>query len=98
MAVRAFRITADVDADGHFVLDKHAVVTFEFEGVTGISLVGDASAIISELVVRRVTREPLEWQTCGGPRPGDIEVRFDSSYGLAGGIYAREVRLAVSPS
>jgi hypothetical protein len=97
IAIRAFRATTDVGPDGFYILDKHAVVTFQFIGVTGISIVGDARAIVLEIGIRGVTSDEPGWETCAGPRSGDIEVRFDSSYGLAGAIFAREVRLQLTP-
>lgn len=97
MALRAFRMTDAVDAKGAFVLDKHAVVTLDLSDVTGVRLTGNAGSILLELGVRRVGAAPPGFGTCGGPTTGDIEVSFETSYGLEGSIYARGVSLSVDP-
>jgi hypothetical protein len=97
MALRAFRMTEAVDAKGFFVLDKHAVVTLHFSDVTGVHLTGIATSILIELGIRRVAVAPTGFSTCGGPNVGDIEVGFETSYGLEGSIYAREVSFSVDP-
>lgn len=93
--LRVFRIADAVDDRGFFVLDKHALVTIYFSNVTGVNLRGDASSILSELGIRRVSDVPIGFSTCGGPDPDDIEVSFEASYGLEGSIYSREVKLSI---
>jgi hypothetical protein len=95
--LRAFRMTDEVDRDGYFVCDKHALVTFELSSVTGVSLVGDATSIISGVGIRRL-RAPVSFLTCAGPSEGDLQVAFESSYGLEGSIFARELRLSLAPT
>lgn len=36
ISIRAFRMTAEVDDRGYFVLDRHAMVTFQLEGVKAV--------------------------------------------------------------
>ena len=98
LTVRCFRMTSEIDPSGYFVLDKHAFVTIHLEEVTGLSLVGDASSIISELGIRHVKGDPPRFENCGGPSEGEFEVKVESSYGLEGSIYARHVRLALAPA
>ena len=97
MALRTFRTTDVVDVDGFLVLDKHAVVTLHFSDVTGVHLTGNAASILSELGIRRVGVAPAGFETCGGPTAGDIEVSFETSYGLEGSIFARELSFSVDP-
>jgi hypothetical protein len=98
LTIRAFVTTNEVDQDGYFILNKHAVVTLHLEGVSGLSLVGNASSIIFGLGIRRVDTEAPRFDTCDGPAEGDFEISIESSYGLEGSIYARQVRLALQPA
>jgi hypothetical protein len=97
IVLRAFRMRDAVDAKGLFVLDRHAVVTLHLSNVTGVHLTGDAASILSELGINRVGAAPAGFSTCAGPNAGDIQVSFESSYGLEGSIYAREVSFSVDP-
>jgi len=47
-------MTSEVDKDGYFVLDRHALVTLRMTGVTGLRMEGGAGSVISELIVRRL--------------------------------------------
>jgi hypothetical protein len=98
LVIRCFRVTNEVDPSGHYVLDRRAVVTIHLAEVSGLSLVGDSSSIISELGIRRVEGAPPRFDNCGGPRRGDLEVRLESSYGLEGSIFARQIRLVLGPA
>lgn len=97
IALRAFRMTDAVDAKGVFVLDKHAVVTLHLSDVTGLHLTGNAASILSELGIRRVGAAPAGFSTCGGPTAGDIEVSFETSYGLEGSVFARALSFSFDP-
>jgi hypothetical protein len=99
LALRAVRMTDRIDATGHFILDRHAVVTLRLTGVTGLRLAGDAGSIISELIVRRVEADPARdtWTSCAGPMAGDIEVAFDTAVGLFGSLFAKALTLELDP-
>jgi len=97
-ALQSFRITNEVDEKGYFVLDCHALVTVHLSGVTGVSLMGDASSTIQELGIRRVVVSQTGWDTVAGPAVGDYEVRWESSWGLEGAIFARDVRFSLAPA
>ncbi len=97
VTIRSSRTTDEVGSDGFCVQDKHASVTIRFDDVTGVSLAGDATSIIFELGIRRVGAELARFSNCPGPGLGDLEVSIESSYGLEGSIYARNVRLALLP-
>ena len=95
MRLHAFRMTDKVDDKGFFVLDKHALVSFEMADVTGLALRGTAPSLdyLSCLRIRprpgRANSDEI-W-SCAGPQAGDFEIAFNSSYGLEGSIYGREL-------
>ena len=99
LTVKASRMTDKVDAEGYYVLDRHVLVTLRMRSVTGLKLDGDAGSIISVLLIRRMPETPdqSDWQTCGGPVQGDIEVAFDTAIGLYGSIFAKELEFALQP-
>ena len=99
LTVQCFRMTDQVDAKGYFIVDREASVTLRMRGVSGIMLEGDASSIISQLIIRRLAKNPpkSEWITCKGPAIGDIEVAFDTSIGLYGSIFAKELEFELLP-
>jgi hypothetical protein len=97
LAIRTF--TLSKDPDGFAVIDRRAVVTLRLHGVTGVKLEGNANSIIGALVVRRLpaTPEQSAWETCLGPVAGDIEIAFDTAFGLFGSIYAKELTFELRP-
>lgn len=99
LAIRAFRMTDQLDARGYFILDRHAVVTLHLTKVTGLRLEGDAGSIISELTIRRIETDPSRgaWHSCAGPTAGDIEVAFDTSVGLFGTLFAKALAFEIEP-
>lgn len=98
LKLKAFRTTSEVDAEGYYVLDRHALVTFSLSGVSGVSLTGNASSVISELRIRQLSADAPGWQSCGGPEAGDFEIDFGSSYGLYGQLFARDLILGFTPA
>lgn len=98
IVLKAFRMTKEIDAKGHFVLDKHALVTFQLSGVTGIQLEGESGVIISDLGIRRLTDKPSGWHDRAGPNVGDFEVAWESCWGFDGALFAREVTLGIQPT
>ena len=100
LSIRTFRMTSEIDAEGFYVLDRHALVRLRLLGVTGLKLEGDAGSIISELMIRRLPATPdrSNWRFCTGPTEGDIEVAFETAVGLYGVIYAKELAFELSPS
>lgn len=98
LVLQSFRMTNEVDEKGYFVLDRHALVTILLSGVTGVTLSGDASSSVQELAIRRVETEHTGWDTVAGPAIGNFEVRWESSFGLEGAIFARDVRFLLVPT
>jgi|LNFM01.1.fsa_nt_gb hypothetical protein len=85
MRVRAFRMTRELDARGHYVQDKHCAVRFEFEGIQDVDLdgfTGDAG-ILDQLNIRKVE--------------AGFSVDLDPVYGVGGAIVAKKVSLACEP-
>jgi hypothetical protein len=99
LSVRAHRMTSKRDENGFLILDRHASVTLRMRGVTGVRLEGDAGSIISELLIRRLQTDAsrADWQSCAGPVAGNIEVMFDTSIGLYGSIFAKELAFELQP-
>src|SRR5262249_56531494 len=73
--IHTWRMTNEVDAGGHFVRDRHAVVTIWLEGIVGLSL----SDFSSQNVIARLDIEVT---------PVGHRVRLAPCYGLAGEIQA----------
>lgn len=82
--VHAFEITGVVDQAGHFVLARHAVVSFELGGVTDLELTGfNHQNVLGGL---RIGREADGYR-----------VELAPCWGLSGFLVARTVQIAVSP-
>ncbi len=99
LAIRAFRMTDEVDQQGHFICDRHALVTLRMSGVSGIRLHGSAVSIIFGLKIRRLTANEAasDWETSVAPVKGEIEVTFDTSIGLYGSIYSKNLAFELQP-
>ena len=76
--------TYEADGRTFFVLEKHAVVTFELEDITALELVDfNAQNVLSALEV---------W------RDGEsFHMHLHSSYGLSGSIEAARMRVSLRP-
>lgn len=98
LKLKAFRMTNEVDPKGFYILDRHAFVIIQMSGLSGVALRGEPSSIISGLGVRRVSARPTNWESGVGPALGDFEVGWDSSWGLEGTLYARDVRFELEPT
>jgi len=96
LVLSAFRMTSEVDDRGFFVLDRHARVTFHFDGVSGVALDCNPLTTVLEIGLRRVTPEHLPVLNTSASA-GDYEVGFDDVCGGSGAIYAKAVRLSVQP-
>lgn len=83
--IQAWNVTDQVDANGYFVLDKHATVTLALAGVSAINCVDFdmMPAIIFDLeITRDGENHRIEWS---------------ASYGVAGFITAKHVRVSLAP-
>lgn len=97
LRLKTFRMTNRVAPGGHYILDRHAVVTLHLSGVTGVSLIGNAASIILCLNIQRVDVTPSGFSTCAGPGPTDYRIRLEATYGLEGSIFARSLSMAFVP-
>jgi hypothetical protein len=82
--LHAFRMTKQVDETGHFVLDRHAVVTFRLDGIADVELAGFSGLN----VILGLLLEPVE---------GGFKVTLAPCYGVAGYVVAREVSVSLEP-
>lgn len=85
LRIQAWNMTDQVDAKGYFVLDKHATVTLALEGVSAVNCVDFdiMPAIIFDLEITK----------------GDesFRIEWSASYGVAGFITAKDVRISLAP-
>jgi hypothetical protein len=82
--LHAFRITNEVDAEGHLVLDLHAVVTFWLDEVTDLEL-ADFS---HQNVIFGLAVEPVA---------AGFRLALTPCYGIAGYIEAAQVSVSLEP-
>ena len=85
LRIHAWNMTDEVDAQGYFVLDKHAVVTLALKGVSAINCADFdmVPGIISDLEITR---------------PGEhFRIEWDASYGVTGFVIANMVPITLEP-
>jgi hypothetical protein len=84
LRIHAFQMTDKVDAQGYFVLEKHAVVTLSLEEVTSVSLNDfHLPGIIGDLHIGNVS--------------DGVQVSWDSSYGVGGTLTAKRLSIDLLP-
>jgi hypothetical protein len=77
-------MSGEVDANGRYCLEREAIVTFVFTGISDLELANFSNQnVISGLSVE--------------PRPGGIRLALGPCYGLAGFIEAESVRVELVP-
>jgi hypothetical protein len=91
--------TGEVGADGFYVLDRDAIVTFLFDEIMDLQLDGFSSQnVIGELILRRAPDRPERRHYLAlDPLPQDIEIELRPCYGLDGRIRARSVAITFEP-
>jgi hypothetical protein len=91
--------TGEVGPDGHFILDRHAIVTFTITGIMDLQLDGFGSQnVVGGLVLRRAPDRPeRRGYLALDPLPQDIEIELQPCYGLSGLIRARAMSIAFDP-
>ncbi len=99
LVLHGWLMTNEVDADGYFVLDKHAVVTFELSGIMDLQLEGfSAQNVLGRLILRRAPDRPERRPHMTlSPLREDIEIELEPCYGLSGLIRARSVSISIEP-
>jgi hypothetical protein len=84
LRIHAFEMTDCLDDEGYFILDKHAVIRFDLEGVLTINLTDfELPGIIYGLTLAEID--------------GQVEVAWTSSYGVYGSLRAERIHIAVQP-
>ncbi len=91
VSVHAFEMTAEVDSSGHYVLAKHAVLTFRMEGFprdesgisnTRIEFFNSQNVLSSANVTRR---------------PEGYELVLEGCYGVDGSIVCERISVSLEP-
>ena len=83
--IHAWNTTAEVDADGYFVREKHALVSVRLKNVSQMALKSfNLPGIIYDFSIRR--------------SPSGYLIQWDSSYGVEGSIHAGYLEFGVEPS
>jgi|AGTN01.1.fsa_nt_gi hypothetical protein len=84
LKVHVWRTTKEIAPQGHFVMDKHAVVTFNMEGIEVLELSGfNHQNVLSDLSI--------------GPTEGKFELTLYGCFGLSGVIVTNSVNLKIAP-
>lgn len=99
LRVHAWRITDEVDERGHFVRDKHVVVSFVMEDVLDLKLDSFSHQnVVSTLKLQRPVDHP-EHKPYSFYRPSadDFEIEIDQTYGIGGFIICRRVSITMTP-
>lgn len=100
--VHTWNMTSAVDERGFFILDKHVVVTFLLQSISGLRLDGfSGQNVINALTVRRYTGAcdvlGQEFFSCDPPGDDDFGLILEATYGVGGAIYAKDVRVTFEP-
>lgn len=98
LKLHAWIMTDGVDADGFIELDKHAIVTFNLEGIMDLQLDGfSGQNVISGLVLKRATDRGRSGFLALPEAADDIEIELLPCYGLDGFIRAKKVTISFVP-
>lgn len=90
--------TGDVGPDGHFVLAKHAIVTFSLEKIMDLQLDGFSTQnVISGLELRYATDRGRSNYFSLPQDLQDIDIELMPCYGLDGYIRAKKVMVSFVP-
>lgn len=91
--------TGAVGGDGYYMLDRHAIVRFVFDGIMDLQLEGfSRQNVIGGLILRRALDRPERRHHLAlDPTPQDIEIELEPCYGLDGLIRARAVTITFEP-
>jgi len=85
LRVRTFQMTGKTDDRGHFILEKHAVVTITLDQVTYVALSNfNLPGIIFDLEITRFEDA--------------LQVSWSGSYGVEGTLRAKHLQVAFVPA
>lgn len=88
-ALHGWEMTSEIDENGYYILRKHRIVEFQFDGLGGMAVDGfNHQNAIFGLRISRVDED----------RPERIRVEFEPAHGLAGSFVAVSGRVvSVTP-
>ncbi|HVJ40509.1 MAG TPA: hypothetical protein VM639_03380 [Dongiaceae bacterium] len=85
LRIHAWNMTDQVDAQGYFVLDKHAVVILALEGVNAINLT-DCDMLPGIIFDLEITKAGEHFR-----------IEWSESYGVNGFIIAKQIQVTLEP-
>jgi hypothetical protein len=91
VSVHAFEMTAEIDSSGHYVLAKHAVVTFCMEGFPR-----DESGI-SNTRIEFFNNQNVLSSASINARPEGYELVLEGCHGVDGSIVCERMRVSLEP-
>jgi hypothetical protein len=99
LRVHTWQMTSEVDEKGYFRLEKHVVVTFAMEEITGLNLRGfNHQNVIDGLEIKRYGSggdfSEAAFRAQFPPGPEDFGVILEPTYGVGGVILARQLRIS----
>ncbi len=98
LKIHGWIMTDGVDPNGYIPLDKHAVVTFSFEGVMDLQLNGfSRQSVVAGLILRRATDRGRSDYYATPEGADDIEIELLPCCGLNGFIRAKRVAISFVP-
>jgi hypothetical protein len=84
MLIHTWEMTSEIDDKGFFVMQKHVVVEFIFENVSGLNLTGfSVQNVIFGLDLEKTNE--------------GFSLHLDPCYGLAGTIEAKRISIRLNP-
>ncbi len=82
--IHTWEMTANIGADGYYILRKHVLVTFTFEDISNLQLEGfGPQNVISGLALQR--------------QDDGYELSMSPCYGVSGYIRSKQVRVSFKP-
>lgn len=98
LKIHGWIMTGGVDPSGYIVLDRHAVVTFSFEGIVDLQLDGfSGQNVIAGLVLQRATNRGRTGHYAIPEDDLDVEIELLPCYGLDGFIRAKKIAISFVP-
>ncbi|WP_118135594.1 Imm50 family immunity protein [Oceanicella sp. SM1341] len=98
LKIHGWIMTDERSSDGHFRLDRHAVVTFSMTGITDLRLDGFSSQnVIAGLILRRASDRGGAGQHGLPQDEDDIEIELRPCYGMDGFIRAKTLEISFEP-
>ena len=93
-----WRRSREVDEHGHYVLDRHAVITFILQDILDLQLDGfSPQNVVFGLILKRAPPRPDRKHFCAfDPSPNDYELELEPCYGLNGLIRCRKVSVELT--